>query len=183
MSNARIPIAVCAVVDEVLKGSHGSLEALFQMAGAPGPPPNLSHASKWKMWLAQASNDGNVDSLAVLGRVIEEFMDVPPKADPFSEDDVQWMKDGERLVNVLEWDACSGSWWVQRDFITRRLVTLAGRICQRIPQPRRGWGFKVGRIRRAEARRYIPGPLRGLEPVGWREGRRKIAAPLRGWDF
>ena len=71
-------MAVCAAVAEVLDGSHQTLEALFEEAGVPGPPPDLPHHSKWKTWLRRAGNDASVDGLAVIGRLIEEFMDLPP---------------------------------------------------------------------------------------------------------
>ena len=111
MSNIRIPIPICAAVAEVLKGSHDSLNALFETAGAPGSPPDLAHHSKWKTWLQRVGNDPEVDSLAVLGNLIEEFMDLPPVAsdeglniffdiehDPIAE----YNKHRERLVQVLE---------------------------------------------------------------------------------
>jgi hypothetical protein len=75
----KLPLAVCAAAADVLRGAHQTLEALFTAAGEPGPPPNLAHHSKWKTWLLQASDDPSVDSLALLGTVIEEFMDPPPK--------------------------------------------------------------------------------------------------------
>lgn len=78
MSNIRIPVAVCAAVAEVLEGSHDELNALFETAGAPGEPPDLSHNSKWKTWIQRAGNDPEVDSLQFLGSLIEEFMDLPP---------------------------------------------------------------------------------------------------------
>lgn len=111
MTNVRLPIAVCAAVAEVLHGSHDSLNALFEAAGAPGPPPNLSHNSKWKTWLQRAGNDPEVDSLAVLGNLIEEFMDLPPLPSDGGlneflgiEDDQlsKYNKQRERLVQVLE---------------------------------------------------------------------------------
>ena len=71
-------MAVCAAVAEVLTGSHKTLEALFEAAGASGQPPDLAHDSKWKTWLSRAGNDPNVDSLALVGNLIEEFMDLPP---------------------------------------------------------------------------------------------------------
>lgn len=108
-SNVRIPIAVCAAVGEVLVGSHASLDALFQAAGAPGPPPELAHHSKWKRWLSQAGSDPNVDSLAVLGHVIEEFMDLPsespdksPGKDGIGEPIPSYSDQRKRLVDVLE---------------------------------------------------------------------------------
>lgn len=113
MSNVRLPVSVCAAVAEILNGSHDSLNALFETAGAPGPPPDLAHHTKWKTWLQRVGNDPEVDSLQVLGNLIEEFMDLPPipnsdsivnslsgigVPDPVDE----YNKRKERLVNVLE---------------------------------------------------------------------------------
>lgn len=69
------------VVGDVIgsTGSHQSLDRLFIAAGAPGAPPDVAHHSKWKEWLFRAGQDPEVDSLAVLGAVLEEFMDVPPR--------------------------------------------------------------------------------------------------------
>ena len=82
MANVRLSKALCTVVGEVLASteSHATLDALFRSAGAPGDAPALPHHSKWKEWLFRAGRDPEVDSLAVLGNVLEEFMDVPPKA-------------------------------------------------------------------------------------------------------
>jgi hypothetical protein len=100
LANVRLSKALCAVVGEVLVGSHATLDALFQSAGAPGDPPNLAHHSKWKEWLFRAGQDPNVDSLAVLGNLIEEFMDLPPElGDPQHE---QWERNRARVVRALE---------------------------------------------------------------------------------
>jgi len=100
MSNIRIPRSVCAAIGEVLIGSHATLEALFESSGAPGEPPGLAHHSKWKEWLFRAGNDPEVDSLAVLGNVLEEFMDLHPQED--SEEYEVWTTNRNRIVNVLE---------------------------------------------------------------------------------
>ena len=108
--NIRIPIAVCAAVAEVLEGSHPTLDELFLAAGAPGPPPDLAHHSKWKIWLQRAGNDPEVDSLAVLGNLIEEFMDLPPvSVEPGELFGMKmpnpletYNKKKERLVQVME---------------------------------------------------------------------------------
>ncbi len=86
-SHVRLPRAVCAAVADILSGSgsHDTLNAVFEAAGAPGPPPDLPHSSKWKAWLFRAGNDPSVDSLAVLGNLIEEFMDLPPVKQSVSE--------------------------------------------------------------------------------------------------
>ncbi|MEQ8747363.1 hypothetical protein [Pyruvatibacter sp.] len=99
MSNIRLSRALCAVVGEILTGSHATLDALFQSSGAPGDPPDLSHNSKWKEWLFRAGLDENVDSLSVLGNVLEEFMDCTPSDDDARQ---QWETDRERVVETLE---------------------------------------------------------------------------------
>ena len=77
----RLSKSLCAVVGEAIAstGSHQSLDRLFIAAGAPGEPPAVAHHSKWKEWLFRAGQDPNVDSLAVLGTILEEFMDLPPR--------------------------------------------------------------------------------------------------------
>lgn len=111
MPHVRLPVAVCAAVAEVLRGSHKTLDALFDAAGAPGPPPDLSHESKWKTWLFRAGNDPKVDTLRLLGNLIEEFMDVPPRP-PSSRDAIDfandpdpvatWNQERDKLRQVLE---------------------------------------------------------------------------------
>jgi REase_DpnII-MboI len=100
MTNFRLSRALCAVVAGVLHGSHDTRDRLFLSAGAPGPPPNLSHAAKWKEWLFSAGNDPNVDSLSVLGNILEEFMDLPPNE--FSEEFPIWNDSRQRVVQALE---------------------------------------------------------------------------------
>jgi hypothetical protein len=102
MTTIRLPKSVCAVVAEVLQplGSHAIGDSLFLTAGAPGPPSDLPHTTKWKDWLFRAGNDPNVDSLSVLGNVLEEFMDVGPKED--SQEFAEWKTNRERVVQVLE---------------------------------------------------------------------------------
>lgn len=77
---STIPVAVAAVVGEFIGNtqSHRGGDQLFRLAGAPGEPPELSHAEKWKTWLLRANTDPGVNALIVLGRVIEEFMEVDP---------------------------------------------------------------------------------------------------------
>ena len=101
MSHIHIPTAVCAVVAElyVNSGSHGTLDALFKAVGAPGEPPQGGHASKWKTWLIQTANDPEVDSLAVIGQLLSEFMDLPPDAPSETE---AWQAKRDRIVRVLE---------------------------------------------------------------------------------
>ena len=98
----RLSKSLCAVVGDMLAstGSHPTLEALFISAGAPGDPPPLAHHSKWKEWLFRAGQDQNTDSLAVLGSVLEEFMDLPPKQD--TEEFDTWKERRAHIESVLE---------------------------------------------------------------------------------
>lgn len=98
MSKKRIPVAVCAIVNDVLRGSHNSLDALFERAGAPGPPPDLSHASKWKTWLLKANDDPDTDAYSVLGRVIEELMELEPTTE---EEWYNWRDRKQRVEDAL----------------------------------------------------------------------------------
>lgn len=98
----RLSKSLCAVIGQVLAttGSHAALDLLFQTAGAPGEPPDLSHGSKWKEWLFRAGIDPNVDSLAVLGNVLEEFMDLPP--DLNTPEFKEWKEKRTRIETALE---------------------------------------------------------------------------------
>jgi len=98
----RLPAAVCAVVGEIISttGTHPTLNLLFQRAGAPGQPPELSHRQKWKHWLQMAGDDPKVDALKVLALVIEEFMDVAPSTE--SPEFQTWQANRQKIVNVLE---------------------------------------------------------------------------------
>ena len=101
-SDVRLSKSLCAVVGEVIAstGSHSTLEALFISAGAPGDPPLGSHHEKWKAWLFKAGQDPKIDSLSVLGNVLEEFMDLPPKAG--TPEFADWKEKRSRLEVVLE---------------------------------------------------------------------------------
>lgn len=98
----RLSKSLCAVVGQVLctTGSHATLDALFESAGAPGDPPDLSHGSKWKEWLFRAGIDPDTDSLSVLGNILEEFMDLTP--DSNSTEFMEWKEKRKRIELTLE---------------------------------------------------------------------------------
>ncbi|EFE2302390.1 transposase, partial [Escherichia coli] len=97
----RLSRSLCKVVGDTIAntGSHTALESLFFSAGAPGNPPDGSHATKWKDWLYYAGQDPETDSLAVLGGVIEEFMDLPPVED--TPEYFEWTEKRKRVEAVL----------------------------------------------------------------------------------
>ncbi len=103
MMNFRLSRSLCKVVGDVLSTTdgHDALNALFIASGAPGDPPALAHHSKWKEWLFRAGQDPSIDSLQVLGNVLEEFMDSPPQV---LEDEQRWRANKERINSILQED-------------------------------------------------------------------------------
>jgi hypothetical protein len=103
-------MSLCAAVADVLSGSHNTLDAIFLAAGAPGPPPNMAHHTKWKTWLLTASRDPSVDILALIGDLIGEFMDSPPQTsseprkpfDATGDSLVSYQQKRKRLLAALE---------------------------------------------------------------------------------
>lgn len=73
-----LPVPVCAIVGDVL-GSfvyhHKTLERLFYQAGAVGEVPPGNCVVKCQDWLKRMHTDV-ADPAAVLGKVLEEFMEV-----------------------------------------------------------------------------------------------------------
>ena len=103
MATTRLSRALCKVVGEVIQtaGGHATLDALFVSSGAPGDPPGLAHHSKWKEWLFRAGQDSNIDSLQVLGNVLEEYMDTLPRE---AESVSDWKEGRARVEAVLAAD-------------------------------------------------------------------------------
>lgn len=103
MTNTRLSRALCKTVGDVIQtmGGHAALDALFTSSGAPGEPPPLAHHSKWKEWLFRTGQDVNADSLAVLGNVLEEYMDTKPIEPEAVE---TWEENKARIEAVLAED-------------------------------------------------------------------------------
>ena len=73
-----LPIPVCAIVGDVLGGfvyHHKTLERLFFQAGAVGEVPPGNCVVKCQEWLKRMHTEV-ADPVAVLGKVLEEFMEV-----------------------------------------------------------------------------------------------------------
>lgn len=97
----RLSRSLCKVVGDIIytTGSHASLESLFHSAGAPGVAPTGPHSTRWKEWLYLIGQDPGTDSLAALGGIIEEFMDISPPAG--SPEFVEWSEKRKRIESVL----------------------------------------------------------------------------------
>ena len=80
MQNASkpLPVPVCSIVGSVLGGYvayHKPLESLFYEAGATGEVPTGNCIIKCQTWFKHLHEEVT-DPAAVLGKVIEEFMEV-----------------------------------------------------------------------------------------------------------
>ena len=81
--NSAIPSPVIAAVSRAIHGryTHSELNNLFMLAGAPGDPPAGNKLDKCRSWLTLCSRRPEVDGLAVLGELIEEFMEAERPGD------------------------------------------------------------------------------------------------------
>lgn len=75
-------------------GSHSKIDALFIRCRAPGVPPTGNMITKMSEWLRAANEDPTLDSFAVLGCVLEEFMERPTL-------DSNWLSQRERVKRSL----------------------------------------------------------------------------------
>jgi hypothetical protein len=134
MNDFRLSRKLCAVVGESVSGSHATLEALFTSSGAPGEPPDLAHHSKWKEWLFRAGQDQDVDSLKVLGNILEEFMDVEP-VDPEVAD--EWRQRRDRVQEALETEGLNY-------YQGGRVIPNGGELAQQVPKTPENPTHQVG---------------------------------------
>lgn len=67
--------------------------------GAPGDPPQGNCADKCTTWLKRASADPDVDALAVLGGVLEEFMEVDSTRPLSTHGDLE--RERKRVADIL----------------------------------------------------------------------------------
>lgn len=75
---SKIPNSVIGAVASVIAAhyySHSMLNSLFMESGAPGDVPRGNYETKCASWLRRCNEDPAVDPLAVLGQVIQKFMD------------------------------------------------------------------------------------------------------------
>lgn len=101
MIRQLIPAPVLAVCAEISarRETHATLDNLFTYAGAPGEPPDGSKPTKSQAWLRLVNKDETVIPLQILGRLIENYMEMPLDKD--SSWDEPLLKDRERITTVL----------------------------------------------------------------------------------
>lgn len=98
MERATIPPQVIAIVSNVLGRyyyNHTSLNALFIGCGAPPEVPPGNCVQKCLTWLKHANDDPKLDTLELLGCVLQNFMD--SNTSPYS----HWKDDRERIEKAL----------------------------------------------------------------------------------
>jgi len=97
----QIPGPLLSVVSEVVadRETHATLDSLFIHAEASGEPPTGSKPAKALAWLRATNKDESVDPLAVVGRIIENYMEA--ELDPDNQFHVQPLKDRTRISNAL----------------------------------------------------------------------------------
>jgi hypothetical protein len=107
-----IPAPVIAEVARAFDSeyTHAQLDSLFMSVGAPGEPPPGSKLVKVTAWLRQINAGPGMDALAVLGKLLEEFMEAqPPPPNRFVWDDGEAARAWQaRRVRVREALAARG---------------------------------------------------------------------------
>lgn len=82
MENYTIPsYVISALADTISQAeTHASLHSLFMYANAPGEPPEGSKAVKALEWLKRINKESGSDSLAIIGRIIEKYLQYRQKS-------------------------------------------------------------------------------------------------------
>lgn len=77
MDNFAIPSYLISAIADAVSSSetHASLDSLFMYANAPGDPPEGSKAVKALEWLRRINKECGKETLSVVGRIIEKYME------------------------------------------------------------------------------------------------------------
>lgn len=77
MDNFAIPSYLISAIADAVSSSetHASLDSLFMYANAPGDPPEGSKAVKALEWLRRINKDSGKETLSIVGRIIEKYME------------------------------------------------------------------------------------------------------------
>jgi hypothetical protein len=98
-----IPSPLLSVCAEIVarRETHATLDSLFTYAGAPGDPPAGSKPAKALQWLRITNKDERVQPLEVLGRLIENYMEMPLDSESTWEQDMLMLQDREKISKLL----------------------------------------------------------------------------------
>lgn len=77
MDNFAIPSYLISAIADAISSSetHASLDSLFMYANAPGDPPEGSKAVKALEWLRRINKECGKETLSIVGRIIEKYME------------------------------------------------------------------------------------------------------------
>lgn len=77
MDNFAIPSYLISAIADAVSSSetHASLDSLFMYANAPGDPPEGSKAVKALEWLRRVNKECGKETLSIVGRIIEKYME------------------------------------------------------------------------------------------------------------
>lgn len=107
----RIPSPVIVVIAQALSDelTHNKINYLFLRAGAREPVPPGTKYGKVEQWLRQVDSDPGQDAHAILGRLLEDFMEAQqPPPDPYVWTEGELAKWRERRARVREALAARG---------------------------------------------------------------------------
>lgn len=99
----KIPNSVVGAVASVIADhyySHSKLDMLFMESGAPGDSPEGNCEKKCSNWLKRCNEDPRIEALAVLGAVIQEYMDQEPPSSLFGEPLSTKVTEGQARINA-----------------------------------------------------------------------------------
>lgn len=84
MESYVIPSFVISAIADTVSTyeTHASLDSLFMYANAPGDPPEGSKSVKALEWLRRINKESGSDTLAVVGRIIEKYLEEDIDGDP-----------------------------------------------------------------------------------------------------
>ena len=99
--------------------SHSTLDTLFIGSGAPGDAPEGNCEKKCRDWLKRCNEDASIDALEVLGKVIQEYMDIEPPSSLFGGNCISKVEEGKIRINK----ALAKN---QLSYHTNGYITLAG---------------------------------------------------------
>lgn len=102
MESYSIPsYLISAIADTVAESeTHASLDSLFMYADAPGEPPEGSKAVKALEWLRRINKESGENSLIILGRIIEKYMDEDVGEPSFWVNQEQIESKKRRVLNI-----------------------------------------------------------------------------------
>lgn len=84
MENYTVPSYVISTIADTVSETetHASLDSLFMYADAPGDPPEGSKSVKALEWLRRINKVSGSETLTIIGRIIEKYMEVDIEAKP-----------------------------------------------------------------------------------------------------